>query len=183
MLIRASGSRRSVGGALAAVLLGFAAAQVGLSEAQAQARAPQEAAPERPAAPGREVPPTTERAPGRVRRATEPVPAAPVPLESPHATEPPISERPPTRNTALYHGNYCGTGDNGPGLPPIDELDAVCMRHDQCYDEASRASCACDRALAADALAIANASRFSIEIRRKAASVAEAAQLMRCSSP
>ena len=106
-----------------------------------------------------------------------------MPLESPGSTAPPAPARPPTRNTQLYHGNYCGTGDNGPGLDPVDELDAVCMRHDQCYEQAARRSCACDRTLAADALAIANAGRFSRDIRAKAASVAEAAQVMLCSQP
>ena len=40
----------------------------------------------------------------------------------------------------LYHGNYCGHGNRGPGLPPTDELDAACKRHDECYDAAQRRS-------------------------------------------
>ena len=129
--------------------------------------------------------PRREGAPSRSAPLPRPAPQdeAPVPLERPGEAEPPISERPPTRNTRLYHGNYCGAGDNGPGLPPIDELDEVCMRHDQCYEQAGRPSCACDRALATGALVIANSSRFSRDLRARAASVAEAGQLMTCSQP
>jgi hypothetical protein len=83
----------------------------------------------------------------------------------------------------LYHGNYCGRGNRGNGLPPVDELDAVCQRHDECYDAAQRPSCACDRALRRDAIAIADASRFSRELRARAASIAEAAEVMRCQNP
>lgn len=83
----------------------------------------------------------------------------------------------------LYHGNYCGYGNRGSDLPPVDELDAVCKRHDECYDAAQRRSCRCDRALKRDALAIANAARFSRELRARAASIAEAAEVMDCQNP
>ena len=36
----------------------------------------------------------------------------------------------------LFHGNYCGKGQRGEGLPPTDALDAACMRHEACYEAA-----------------------------------------------
>lgn len=83
----------------------------------------------------------------------------------------------------LYHGNYCGRGNRGPGVPPTDELDAACMRHDACYDQAGRPSCRCDAELRREALAVANGTAFSRELRARAASVVEAAQVMQCQAP
>jgi len=45
---------------------------------------------------------------------------------------------------AVY-GNWCGPGHGGG--TPIDAVDAVCMRHDQCYDAKGYFDCSCDRAL------------------------------------
>lgn len=83
----------------------------------------------------------------------------------------------------LYHGNYCGKGDRGPGRPPVDELDAACMRHDACYDERGRGSCACDKQLGREALAVSEMKALSRELRARAAAVAEAASLMGCNKP
>lgn len=83
----------------------------------------------------------------------------------------------------LYHGNYCGTGSRGPGLPPADDLDAACMRHDQCYETAGRRSCACDAALKREAVLIADSNVYSRELRARAGSVVEAAELMECQRP
>lgn len=83
----------------------------------------------------------------------------------------------------LYHGNYCGHGQRAAGLAPADELDAVCKRHDECFDAAGRRSCACNTVLRREALAVANTARFSRELRARAASVAEAAELMGCEQP
>lgn len=83
----------------------------------------------------------------------------------------------------LYHGNYCGHGNRGQGAEPTDELDAACKRHDECYDTAGRRSCACDVALQREALALANTARLSRELRGRAASVLQAAQLMSCEKP
>lgn len=83
----------------------------------------------------------------------------------------------------LYHGNYCGRGDRGPGLPPVDELDAVCKRHDDCYTRAGRRSCQCDQQLKRDALAVAELRNLSREVRARAASVAEASEVMGCEAP
>lgn len=32
------------------------------------------------------------------------------------------------------YGNWCGSGYSGPGTP-IDDVDACCKSHDQCYDQ------------------------------------------------
>lgn len=48
----------------------------------------------------------------------------------------------------LIHGNWCGfRNKEGPGnssLPPVDALDEICMRHDQCYDIPDVDTCTCD---------------------------------------
>ncbi len=48
-------------------------------------------------------------------------------MRSPRWHKPSGLEQP----AALFHGNYCGLGNNAP-LPPIDALDAACARHDAC---------------------------------------------------
>lgn len=83
----------------------------------------------------------------------------------------------------LFHGNYCGKGQRGEGLPPIDDLDAACMRHDACYDSAGYSSCACDAALRREAAAVSDGTGASLEVRRRALSVAEAATAMGCRNP
>jgi hypothetical protein len=83
----------------------------------------------------------------------------------------------------LYHGNFCGPGDRGPDAQPVDELDAVCQRHDACYTQAGRRSCGCDRALKTSALQVAATTSLSRELRRRAASVAESVPLMNCVEP
>ena len=47
-----------------------------------------------------------------------------------------------------YHGKWCGIGNSGPGTP-IDAVDEVCCRHDQCYCENGYLECECDRDLLA----------------------------------
>lgn len=83
----------------------------------------------------------------------------------------------------LFHGNYCGKGQRGTGLPPTDALDAACMRHDACYEAARYASCACDGVLRAEASAVADDRGVAAEVRRRALSVLEAAGAMACRSP
>ncbi|WP_318616434.1 phospholipase [Sporosarcina sp. YIM B06819] len=39
--------------------------------------------------------------------------------------------------------NWCGPGCNGPGAP-INEVDAACKAHDDCYRR-GREACECDR--------------------------------------
>jgi hypothetical protein len=83
----------------------------------------------------------------------------------------------------LFHGNYCGKGQRGEGLPPTDGLDAACMRHDACYDTAGYHSCACDAALKREATVVADSPNASLEVRRRALSVVEAAAAMDCRAP
>lgn len=52
------------------------------------------------------------------------------------------------------HGYYCGPnyGDANFTQNPKDELDNVCMIHDQCYDSDGQFSCDCDEAMIRDLL-------------------------------
>lgn len=84
---------------------------------------------------------------------------------------------------ALFHGNYCGAGQRGVDLPPIDALDAACQRHDACYDAAGHRSCACDQALKREATAVSDQPDVTLEVRRRALSVVEAAGAMDCRAP
>lgn len=83
----------------------------------------------------------------------------------------------------LYHGNYCGPGNRGEGVEPIDALDAICQRHDACYTQAGHRSCGCDRALRVSALKAAATASLSREVRARAASVAESIPFMNCVEP
>ena len=83
----------------------------------------------------------------------------------------------------LYHGNYCGKGQRGEGLPPTDALDAACMRHDACYDAAGYSSCACDATLRREAAAVSDSPDAALEVRRRALSVTEATAAMACRTP
>ena len=83
----------------------------------------------------------------------------------------------------LFHGNYCGKGQRGAGLPPIDALDTACMHHDACYDTAGYSSCACDAALTREAAAVSDDPDASLETRRRALSVTEATVAMDCRRP
>ena len=80
----------------------------------------------------------------------------------------------------LYHGNHCGMGTRGKELAPTDELDASCQRHDACYEKAGGPTCECDRALRREALSVSTTVALSRELRSRALSVAEAAELMAC---
>lgn len=44
------------------------------------------------------------------------------------------------------HGRWCGPGCSGPG-PPIDEIDACCKAHDECYERRGYWDCVCDNEL------------------------------------
>jgi len=83
----------------------------------------------------------------------------------------------------LFHGNYCGKGQRGEGLPPIDALDSACMRHDACYDTAGYSSCTCDAALRREAASVSDDPDASLETRRRALSVTEATAAMDCRRP
>lgn len=83
----------------------------------------------------------------------------------------------------LFHGNYCGKGQRGEGLPPTDDLDAACMRHDACYDTAGYSSCACDATLKREASVVSDSPKVTLEVRRRALSVIEATAAMDCRAP
>ncbi|WP_019904565.1 phospholipase A2 family protein [Methylobacterium sp. 77] len=84
---------------------------------------------------------------------------------------------------ALFHGNYCGAGQRGEGLPPTDDLDAACMRHDACYEAAGHRSCACDAVLRREASAVSERPSVSVGVRKRALTVAQAADVMSCEAP
>ena len=44
----------------------------------------------------------------------------------------------------LMWGNWCGPGNVSDGAPPLDPLDAACMRHDMCYTVQGTGDCGCD---------------------------------------
>ncbi|MGH1589621.1 hypothetical protein ACRBEV_16260 [Methylobacterium phyllosphaerae] len=83
----------------------------------------------------------------------------------------------------LFHGNYCGKGQRGEGLPPTDALDAACMRHDACYEAAGYSSCGCDAVLRHEAAVVSDSPGASLEVRRRALSVTEAATALGCRAP
>lgn len=49
----------------------------------------------------------------------------------------------------IFHGNWCGSGNRlglmGRALPPVDFLDAACMRHDLCIVLHGSWNCGCDQ--------------------------------------
>lgn len=55
-------------------------------------------------------------------------------------------ETPGFRPRGRIHGRYCGWGHTAghPDVPPVDELDAICRRHDLGYDEDGFLDCAVD---------------------------------------
>ncbi len=80
----------------------------------------------------------------------------------------------------LFHGNYCGPGNRGPGVRPADALDAACRRHDACTPDGRLPSCACNARLHADASRIARDPRQPAGLRRLSAVVSAAATIPIC---
>ena len=83
------------------------------------------------------------------------------------------------RGPLLIHGNYCGIG-NRPGAPPIDALDAACMRHDACTHTNDLPSCRCDDRLRAEADEIAHDPATPAEIAALATATAASMTLLVC---
>jgi hypothetical protein len=77
-----------------------------------------------------------------------------------------------------FHGNYCGRGNRGG--EPTDALDAICKAHDECYDTVGDSACSCDRTIEGESLRLSNDQSQSPELRRRAASVAAAFQILTC---
>lgn len=88
------------------------------------------------------------------------------------------SGRPPA---LLIHGNYCGPGNNAP-LPPIDALDAACMRHDACTPPPGRGlpTCSCHARLQREAEAVARNPRQPDDLRSLAGLVSAGATQLPC---
>lgn len=84
--------------------------------------------------------------------------------------------------TNLYHGNFCGAGNRGDDVPPTDELDAACKRHDECFDATNRA-CSCNEPLRRDAYRVSELKSASRELRARAAAVLEAIPGIQCRGP
>lgn len=82
----------------------------------------------------------------------------------------------------LVHGNYCGPGNRGWNVRPIDALDAACARHDACTPDGALPSCGCNKRLQFEASAVANSPRQPDDLRAMAGLVSAAAALMPCRS-
>ena len=82
--------------------------------------------------------------------------------------------------TPLYHGNHCGWGTRGRNLPPVDALDAACLRHDRCWARVGQNSCVCDNALAAEAAAVAADESLDTELRDRAVTVGALFRILPC---
>ncbi|MHB2208225.1 hypothetical protein [Methylobacterium sp. CM6257] len=78
---------------------------------------------------------------------------------------------------ALFHGNYCGIGNNAP-LPPIDALDAACARHDACTPIGGLPSRACNLRLQWETDRISRDPRQPDDIRALAGFVSAGAALL-----
>jgi hypothetical protein len=86
------------------------------------------------------------------------------------------------KGALVFHGNYCGPGSRGAGLPPIDALDRACMHHDACSPPAGQGvpSCACNDQLEREASLVAHTPRVRSDLRSTAELVAVGAKVMAC---
>lgn len=66
----------------------------------------------------------------------------------------------------MFYGRYCGKGNNGG--KPIDDLDAACKRHDDCYAKYGWGKCKCDRPFIKTTQKIAGNTKNSYTKRKKA---------------
>ncbi len=88
-----------------------------------------------------------------------------------------------TDGSMVFYGNYCGPGSRGAGRPPIDALDAACMRHDACSPPAGTGlpSCGCNARLSREAAMVARTPRrISDETRVAAKFIAESSRAIPC---
>ena len=60
-----------------------------------------------------------------------------------------MSDHANSTDELMYHGNWCGPGRSGPGAP-IDTMDAICKKHDECYGARGYFACSCDIAMVQD---------------------------------
>ncbi|WP_414054609.1 phospholipase A2 family protein [Macrococcus equi] len=68
-------------------------------------------------------------------------------------------------NIPIY-GNYCGKGNKGG--KPIDDLDAICKRHDQCYEKKGMWNCSCDALIVGELVLYSKNKKYSIVKRTRA---------------
>ena len=80
----------------------------------------------------------------------------------------------------LFHGNYCGPGNRGPDVPPVDALDTACMHHDACTPSDALPGCSCHAHLRIEANGVAMDRRQSDDVRALAGLVAQGSQLLAC---
>lgn len=85
-----------------------------------------------------------------------------------------------SRGTGVFHGNYCGVGDNGPGLPPVDELDRACMHHDACTPEGGLPTCDCNARFLSEVRAVAQADTVAEDVRSLAGTVESLIPVIPC---
>ncbi len=83
------------------------------------------------------------------------------------------------RGPLLIHGNYCGIG-NRPGTPPIDALDAACMRHDACTQTGNLPSCRCDDRLRTEATEVAQDPATPADVAALATATAASMKILIC---
>ena len=86
------------------------------------------------------------------------------------------------KGALVFHGNYCGPGSRGAGLPPVDALDRACMHHDACSPPVGQGlpSCACNDRLEREASLVAHTPRVRSDLRTAAEFVAVGAKVMAC---
>ncbi|GJD60070.1 hypothetical protein [Methylobacterium frigidaeris] len=86
------------------------------------------------------------------------------------------------RDSLVFHGNYCGPGSRGAGRPPIDALDAACMRHDACTPPRGQGlpTCSCHARLQREAEAVARSPRYPDDLRSLAGLVSAGATQLPC---
>lgn len=86
------------------------------------------------------------------------------------------------KGALVFHGNYCGPGSRGAGLPPTDALDRACMHHDACSPPAGQGlpSCACNDRLEREASLVAHSPRVRDDLRSTAEFVAMGAKVLAC---
>ena len=81
------------------------------------------------------------------------------------------------------YGNWCGPGHpSAPwrAAPPVDPLDAACMRHDSCTAARGRFDCGCDLALMSE---LRNTPWPNPVIARNARAIHDAIAVTPCASP
>lgn len=100
--------------------------------------------------------------------------SAPPPITLPIAPQ----DNPLSNGDLVFYGNYCGPGSKGPGLPPIDALDAACARHDACTPNGGLPSQACNLRLQREATLISRDPRQPQDVRSMAGLVAASATLI-----